>query len=237
LPSNSGFNMSENMQDDGGCYPNSSTSGQFRYLVWSEGDEDNRFILFKRSTDGGKTFDNAITLSGDVPSAVFNPKLSTEGNNVFVVWQGDSNSGNQDIYMRKSTDNGKTFGSITNLSNDHAGSGNPEINVNASSVYVVWDGTTPGNNEIFYRRSLNNGSNFDSVRNLSNDGGVSYEPKVVVNKNALEVYWRDYKSGHEDILVKRSINEGKTFDVLNKINKDVLGLWKDRGGLDLRLNR
>lgn len=237
LPSNSGFNMSENKQDDGGCYPNSSTSGQFRYLVWSEGDEDNRFILFKRSTGGGKTFDNAITLSGNVPSAVFNPKLSAEGNNVFVVWQGDSNSGNQDIYMRKSTDNGKSFGSVINLSNDHAGSGNPEINVNASSVYVVWDGTTPGNNEIFYRRSLNNGSNFDSVRNLSNDGGVSYEPKVVVNKNALEVYWHDYKSGHDDILAKRSINEGKTFDVLQKISKDVLGLWKERGSLDLQLNR
>lgn len=237
LPSNSGFNMSENKQDDGGCYPNSSTSGQFRYLVWSEGDEDNRFILFKRSTDGGKTFDKAITLSGNVPSAVFNPKLSAEGNNVFVVWQGDSNSGNQDIYMRKSTDNGKTFGGVINLSNDHAGSGNPEINVNASSVYVVWDGTTPGNNEIFYRRSLNNGSNFDSVRNLSNDGGVSYEPKVVVNKNTLEVYWHDYKSGHDDILAKRSINEGKTFDVLQKISKDVLGLRKDRAGLDLQLNR
>jgi hypothetical protein len=237
LPSNSGFNMSENKQDDGGCYPNSSTSGQFRYLVWSEGDEDNRFILFKRSTDGGKTFDNAITLSGDVPSAVFSPKLSAEGSNVFVVWQGDSNSGNQDIYLRKSTDNGKTFASVINLSNDHAGSGNPEINVNASSVHVVWDGTTPGNNEIFYRRSLNNGSNFDSVRNLSNDGGVSYEPKVVVNKNALEVYWHDYKSGRDDILAKRSINEGKTFDVLQKISKDVLGLWKDRGGLDSRLNR
>lgn len=237
LPSNSGFNMSENKQDDGGCYPNSSTSGQFRYLVWSEGDEDSRFILFKRSTDGGKTFDNAITLSGNAPSAVFNPKLSTEGNNVFVVWQGDSNSGNQDILMRKSTDNGKTFGSVINLSNDHAGSGNPEINVNSSSVYVVWDGTTPGNNEIFYRRSLNNGSNFDSVRNLSNDGGVSYGPKVVVNKNALEVYWHDYKNGHDDILAKRSINEGKTFDVLQKISKDVLGLWKDRGGLDLRFNR
>lgn len=233
----SGLNMSTNKQDDGGCYPNDSTSGQFRYLVWSEGDEDNRFILFKRSTDGGKTFDNAIALSGNAPSAVFNPKLSSEGNNVFVVWQGDSNSGNQDILMRKSTDNGKTFGSVINLSNDHTGSGNPEINVNASSVYVVWDGTTPGNNEIFYRRSLNNGSSFDSVRNLSNDGGVSYEPKVVIDKKALEVYWRDFRNGHEDILVKKSINEGKTFDVMQKINKDILGLWKDRGVLDLRLNR
>jgi hypothetical protein len=166
-----------------------------------------------------------------VPSAVFNPEVSSEGNNIYVVWQGDSQSGNQDILMRKSDDNGKTFGDVINVSNDRAGSGNPEINVNSSNVYVVWDGTTPGNNEIFFRKSINNGSNFDRVRNLSNDGGVSYEPKVVLDKKGIEVYWRDYRNGHEDVLVKKSMNEGRTFDILQKLNnnnKDVLDLWNDR---------
>lgn len=227
---NSGLdNMSTVRQDDDdGCYPRASASGQFQYVVWSEGDEDNRYILFKRSVNG-KTFDSAITLSGKVPSAVFNPEVSLEGNNVYVVWQGDSQSGNQDILMRKSDDNGKTFGDVINVSNDRAGSGNPEINVNSSNVYVVWDGTTPGNNEIFFRKSINNGSNFDRVRNLSNDGGVSYEPKVVLDKKGIEIYWRDYRNGHEDVLVKKSMNEGRTFDILQKVNKDILGLWKEKG--------
>lgn len=236
---NSGLdNMSADRQDDGGCYPRASESGQFEYVVWSEGNEDNRYILFKRSMNG-KTFDSAITLSGKAPSAVFNPEVSSEGNNVYVVWQGDSQSENQDILMRKSDDNGKTFGDVINVSNDRAGSGNPEINVNSSNVYMVWDGTTPGNNEIFFRKSINNGSNFDRVRNLSNDGGVSYEPKVVLDKKGIEVYWREYRNGHEDVLVKKSMNEGRTFDVLQKLNnnKDVLDLWNDRDrgrGLDLR---
>ncbi|MGB8165071.1 MAG: sialidase family protein, partial [Nitrososphaeraceae archaeon] len=166
----------------------------------------------------------------------FNPKVSSEGNNVYVVWQGDSQSGNQDILMRKSTDNGKTFAKVINVSNDQAGSGNPEIKVNSSSVFVVWDGTTPGSNEIFYRKSINNGSNFDGIKNLSNDGGISYEPKVVLNKKNIEIYWRDFKNGHEEILMKKSLNAGKTFDILQKVKKDISGLWKEKG-LDQLLHR
>jgi hypothetical protein len=227
---NSGLTIIRNMQDngnDGGCYPQTSTSGEFEYLVWSEGDEDNRYILFKRSVNN-KEFEDAITLSGSVPSAVFNPKVTSEGNNVYVVWQGDSESGNQDILMRKSEDNGKSFGDLINLSNDRAGSGNPEINVNSSSVYVVWDGTTPGNNDIYFRKSINNGADFDKVRNLSTDGGISYEPKVVLDEKGLEIYWRDYRNGHEEVLAKKSLNEGRTFEILQKLDKDVLDLWKDR---------
>jgi hypothetical protein len=212
---------------DGGCYPEASTSGEYQYVVWSEGDEDNRYILFKRSMYN-KGFENAVTLSGNIPSAVFNPKVTTEGNNVYVVWQGDSESGNQDILMRKSENNGKSFGDVINLSNDRAGSGNPEINVNSSSVYVVWDGTTPGNNDIYLRRSINNGTDFDKVRNLSTDGAISYEPKVVLDKKGLEIYWRDYRNGHEEILAKKSLNEGRTFEIIKNLDKDVLDLWKDR---------
>ena len=233
---NSGLNSSIDRQADEGCYPQTLTSGQFSYIVWSEGDEDGRYILFKRSTDGGKTYGDILRLSPGIPSAVFNPKVSSEGNNVYVVWQGDSQSGNQDILMRKSTDNGKTFAKEINVSNDPAGSGNPEIKVNSSSVFVVWDGTTPGSNEIFYRKSINNGSNFDGIKNLSNDGGISYEPKVVLNKKNLEIYWRDYKNGHEEILMKKSLNAGKTFDILQKVKKDISGLWKEKG-LDQLLHR
>ncbi|MEP6576735.1 MAG: sialidase family protein [Nitrososphaerota archaeon] len=233
---NTGVNSSVDRQADEGCYPQSLTSGQFSYIVWSEGDEDGRYILFKRSTDGGKTYGDVLRLSPGIPSAVFNPKVSSAGNNVYVVWQGDSQSGNQDILMRKSTDNGKTFAKVINVSNDPAGSGNPEIKVNSSSVFVVWDGTTPGSNEIFYRKSINNASNFDGIKNLSNDGGISYEPKVVLNKKNIEIYWRDYKNGQEEILMKKSLNAGKTFDILQKVKKDISGLWKEKG-LDQLLHR
>jgi hypothetical protein len=229
-PGDSAVSTSRNIQNDGkdgGCNPQISASGRYQYNVWSEGDEDNRYILFKRSVNN-RAFENPITLSGDIPSAVFNPKVTTEGDNVYVVWQGDSESGNQDILMRKSENNGQSFGDVINLSNDRAGSGNPEINVNSSNVYVVWDGTTPGNNDIYLRKSMNNGTDFDKVKNLSTNEGVSYEPKVVLDKKGLEIYWRDYRNGHEEILAKKSLNEGRTFEIMKNLDKEVLDLWKDR---------
>jgi hypothetical protein len=95
-------------------------------------------------------------------------------------------------------------------------------------VYVVWDGTTPGNNDIYLRKSINNGTAFDKVRNLSTDGAISYEPKVVLDKKGLEIYWRDYRNGHEEVLAKKSLNEGRTFEIMKNLDKDVLDLWKDR---------
>ena len=66
------------------------------------------------------------------------------------------------------------FGDIVNLSNDATGSGNPQLTVNGTSVYVVWDGTTPGSNDVYYRKRTNNGSTFDSQKNISDDSGISY---------------------------------------------------------------
>ena len=229
-PGDSTVSTSSNTQNDGkdgGCNPQISASGRYQYNVWSEGDEDNRYILFKRSVNN-RAFENPITLSGNIPSAVFNPKVTTEGDIVYVVWQGDSESGNQDILMRKSENNGQSFGDVINLSNDRAGSGNPEIRVNSSNVYVVWDGTTPGSNDIYLRKSVNNGTDFGKVKNLSTNDGVSYEPKVVLNKKGVEIYWRDYRDGHEEILARKTLNEGRTFEAMKNIDKDVLDLWKDR---------
>jgi len=161
---------------------NESNSNNYRYLTWSEGDEEDRFIFFARSMDGGNTFSSPISLTGNVHSTVFNPEVSSSGNNVYVVWQGQSKSGNQDIFLRKSSDYGSTFGDIENLSNDPGGSGNPEVAVVGNSTHVAWEGTTPGNNFIFYTKS-NDGSNFESPQKLSTNNGISYKPEIKVKHN------------------------------------------------------
>ena len=44
---------------------------------------------------------------------------------------------------------------------------------------VVWVDNTPGNYDIFYRRSTNSGASFGSTANLSNSGASSFSPAVV----------------------------------------------------------
>src|SRR6187401_2668878 len=104
---------------------NESDSDIHKYVVWSGGEEEDRYILFARSTDGGKSFSSPLSLSGSSRSNVFNPEVSSSGNNVYVVWQGQSATGNQDIFLRKSSDYGASFSAAENISNDPGGSGNP----------------------------------------------------------------------------------------------------------------
>ena len=163
---------------------NESNSEIHKYVVWSAGEEEDRYILFARSTDGGKSFSSPLSLSGSSRSNVFNPEVSSNDNNVYVVWQGQSTNGNQDIFLRKSSNYGASFGAAENISNDPGGSGNPDIAVVGNDTHVTWEGTTPGNNFVFYTKS-NNGSDFGTPQKLSGNQGISYNPEISVKDNSI----------------------------------------------------
>jgi hypothetical protein len=163
---------------------NESNSDIHKYFVWSAGEEEDRYILFARSTDGSKSFSSPLSLSGSSRSNVFNPEVSSSGNNVYVVWQGQSATGNQDIFLRKSSDYGTSFSAAENISNDPGGSGNPDIVTVGNDTHVTWEGTTPGNNFVFYTKS-DNGSDFGSPQKLGGNQGISYSPEISVKENTI----------------------------------------------------
>ena len=56
----------------------------------------------------------------------------------------------------------------------------------------MWCGmiTTPGNNDIFYRRSTDSGGTFPNViKNLSSNTEVSEVPAIAVSGNNVHVVW------------------------------------------------
>ena len=163
---------------------NETNLSDYRYAAWSAGEEEDRYVLFSRSADGGKTFSSPLSLSGNSRTPVFNPEVSSNGNNVYVVWQGQSENGNQDIFMRKSVDYGSSFSSVENLSNDPGGSGNPDVTINENITHVAWEGTTPGNNYIFYSKS-EDGSKFDSPQKIGDNKGIPYSPELVVQDSPV----------------------------------------------------
>ena len=57
-----------------------------------------------------------------------------------------------------------TFSSAINLSNNAGSSVEPAIAVSGNRVFVVWDDNTQGDEEIFYRRSVDGGVSFGSTR-------------------------------------------------------------------------
>jgi hypothetical protein len=199
------------------------------YVVWSEGEEDLRHIFFKRiDAEGGEG--NVMKLTEGSPSASFNPQVAAYGSNVYVVWQADYRStGNQDIFLRKSSNIGTTFDDTINLSNDAAGSGNPDVTAQGSNVYVTWGGTTPGDNDIFYKRSTNYGTTFKSTKNLSNNGGISFLPKVKALGSNVEVLWLDTERGrNDDVFSKKSSDFGNNFGATKKGGNFDEKLWGEK---------
>lgn len=127
-------------------------SGSNVYVTFSRGTGFPAFdldIYFVRSTDNGATFSNAINLSGSRGTSS-NAQLAVAGNNVYVAWQ-DNASGNFEILFATSVDNGASFNSPVNLSNNGGDSAGARMAISESNLHTMWSDNTPQNNDLFFR--------------------------------------------------------------------------------------
>jgi hypothetical protein len=89
-------------------------SGDNIYIAWWANKTGNDEVMFRASTDGGKTFGDKINLSNSTVNSE-RAEIGTSGKNVFVTWW-ETMNGKDVPMLRVSTDNGKTFGPLLNLS-------------------------------------------------------------------------------------------------------------------------
>jgi hypothetical protein len=138
------------------------------------------------------------------------PQIAAQGNNVYVVWQ-DNTNGNNEIMFTHSSDNGNNFAKVINLSNNNGTSELPQIATQGNNVYVAWQDNTNGNNEIMFTHSSDNGNNFAKVINLSNNNGTSELPQIATQGKNVYVVWQDNTTGNNDIMFKSSPFNGTKF--------------------------
>jgi len=197
--------------------PNVAVSGSNVYVVWRDPSIVRGEIYLKASTDNGSTFGNIINVSTS-PTFSVNPQVIVSGSNVYVVWMENVVGSNSDILFRSSNDNGATFGTTINLSNNSGRSEDQQIAVSGSNVSVIWRDDTPGNFDILFRSSNDNGATFGTTINLSNTPQYSFPPRIAVSGSNVYVVWYDTidpASGSE-VLFRRSTNGGASFD--NAVN-------------------
>jgi hypothetical protein len=93
-----------------------ATSGDNNvYITWWANKTGNDEVMFKASTDAGKTFGEKMNLSNSPTSDSQDVQISASGNNVYVSWWERSATSNEPV-LRVSNDNGKTFGQLIMLS-------------------------------------------------------------------------------------------------------------------------
>jgi hypothetical protein len=191
-----------------------ATSGSNVYVAWEDTSQGgNTDILFTKSGNNGATFGNLTTNLSNNTGESTNPQITAFRNNVYVAWEDTSQGGNTDILFTKSTDNGATFGNVTNLSNNTGESTNPQIFASGSNVYVAWEDSTLKKSDILFTKSGNNGATFGNLTtNLSNKTGESTNPQIFASGSNVYVAWEDTsQGGNTDILFTKSGNNGATF--------------------------
>ena len=87
------------------------------------------------------------------------------------------------------------------MSNNAGDSRDAQIAASGKNVYVTWSDTTPGNNDIFFAASNNNGTSFGTSINISNNAGFSFNAKITTSDSNVYVTWTDDTSGNRDIFI------------------------------------
>ena len=83
-------------------------SGSNVYLAWPSNTTGNSEVMFRASSDGGKTFGDKVNLSNSSKSESVNAEIEAAGSSVYVTWW-ERNATSNEPLLRVSNDNGKTF--------------------------------------------------------------------------------------------------------------------------------
>ncbi len=144
------------------------------YITWEDKQSDQWKLLFRKSQDYGKKFSNVLNISRGTGNVHLHD-LSAEGKNVYVVWAANENisSKNKEVYFRKSSDYGDSFGDTVNLSNTDDDSLDPHITTShdGSTIYIVWTECDIKHDDpicrIAFTKSSDKGNTFTIPKNVS----------------------------------------------------------------------
>ena len=249
-------------------FPNVITDGKGNWIaVWHSdetfgdtigGDYD---IFFSRSTDNGVTWSAVQTLNSNAASDDSgsgdddSPSVTTDGNGNWVtVWYSfedldGAGSGDSDIFVSRSTDNGATWSIVqvlnSNAASDSGDDYNPKVLTDGNgNCVVVWQsgdtlgGTTGTDSDIFFSRSTDNGVTWSAVQALNSnatpDSGADELPSIITDGNGNWVaVWQSRENlggtaGTDyDIFFSRSTDDGATWSAVQTLNSNAT---TDTGG-------
>lgn len=193
--------------------------GGLVYVAWTDGSSGNDEILLRRSTDGGTTWLAKQNVSATA-GASGNPKIAAFGPNLYVMWE-EGTAPSREVYLRRSTDGGATFGPAVNVSASAGDSFRPRFTVTGPVVIVTYRDETPGNAEIFVRISTNGGAAFGAATNLSANSGRSTSQRVLISGMFIFIIWLDATTGTDDVYLRRSTNGGATWEAVKNLAANV----------------
>lgn len=192
------------------------------HVVWYDNRGGNSQVYYKRSTDGGTTWEPDLRLSTD-PASREHPAIAVWSGNVYVVWH-DTRGANLKIYFVRSTDSGNTWEPEIPLTTSGA-SAHSSIAATGTHVHVVYGDTREGHAEIYTRRSTDGGKTWEPEMRISATPFESWVPTVAVSGENVYVAWVDYRDGNEEEYIRRSTDGGATWEPVTRLTENSADSW------------
>ena len=191
--------------------PAIAVNGSNIYVVWFEHTPGKNEIYIKRSFNGGDTWTpdkRIITNAGDA----YPPAIAVNGPIIYVIWSDRASPPDSpDLHFKQSRDGGATWERSKRITDNAGGSCAAAMAVDGSTLHVVWQDDTPGNNEIYFKRSVNGGVTWGRDKRLTNNSAHSYLPAIAVDGSNIYVVWANYSQGNYQLYLRRSIDGGDTW--------------------------
>jgi hypothetical protein len=190
----------------GGGGMEQASYGDFVQLAWNGrvGNAQRTEIYYKRSTDGGISWEPSIALSDTDRYYSQLPAICTgDSGKVFVTWMDYKYTTQMftgDILLRVSSDSGITWSQEQQLTFNHFAY-RSDVTVNGDTIHVAWEDESHStvNRAIGYLRSSNNGINWDGPVWIDGTEDDSHSPASATSNGRVYVIWYDDREPPEDI--------------------------------------
>jgi hypothetical protein len=189
--------------------PSVAVSGMDVHLTWFDQRDGNDEIYYKRSGDGGLNWGADTRLTNDPFASVF-PSIAVSDSVVHVVWE-EHRDGNGEMYYKRSSDGGITWGTDTRLTTDAAQSFSPSIAASGSAAHIAWFDRRNGNFEIYHKHSGDGGLSWGVDTRVTVNAAVSNYPSVSVSGSHVHLVWFDERDGNTEIYYNHSTDRGVTW--------------------------
>jgi len=188
------------------------------HVVWDDSTAGNAEIYYRKTTDGGTTWSPVQRLTWTTGWS-YRPAIAIDSNDaVHVVWD-DGTPGNSAVYYKKSTDSGDTWGTVRRLTWTSGNALFVSVAVDSGdALHIAWNDSTPGNDEICYKKSTDGGGSWSATKRLSWTSGNTWYPSVAADSGtAIYVAWTEYSPSDNDIHYRISADGGDTWGTAKRL--------------------
>jgi hypothetical protein len=197
-------------------------SGSNVSVAWEDGRNGHSEIYYKSSFDGGLSWSSDLRLTyNQIHVVSAHPTIARAGSEIVIAWTDNRDNESDEIYFKRSTNSGTTWGSDIRLTNKAFDSYGPSIGLSSpANIHIVWWDDRYMDNDIFYKHSTNGGINWSNDVRLTNDWGDSENPSIAVSGENVHVVWCDDRTVNFEIFYKRSTNSGLSWGPDTRITYD-----------------